>query len=35
VPPSLAKPGQVLEVAIRSKTFPATVVKRPFYKAGK
>lgn len=34
VPPSLAKPGQMLEVAIRNKTFPATVVKRPFYKVG-
>ena len=32
VPPALAKPGQTLEVAIRNKTFPATVVKRPFYK---
>lgn len=33
VPPALSKPGQTVEVAIRSKTFPATVVKRPFYKA--
>lgn len=32
VPPALAKVGQRLEVAIRNKTFPATVVKRPFYK---
>ncbi len=32
VPPALAKAGQTLAVAIRSKTFPATVVKRPFYK---
>lgn len=35
VPPALAKPGQTLEVAIRNKTFPATVVKRPFYKTGR
>ena len=33
VPPELAKVGQTVEVAIRRKTFPATVVKRPFYKA--
>ena len=33
VPPELSKPGQTVAVAIRSKTFPATVVKRPFYKA--
>lgn len=33
VPPALSKPGQTVEVAIRRKTFPATVVKRPFYKA--
>lgn len=33
VPPALSKPGQTVEVAIRGKTFPATVVKRPFYKA--
>ena len=33
VPPALAKPGQIVDVAIRRKTFPATVVKRPFYKA--
>ncbi len=32
VPPALAKVGQTLEIAIRNKTFPATVVKRPFYK---
>ncbi|MGC1527985.1 MAG: glycine cleavage T C-terminal barrel domain-containing protein, partial [Phormidesmis sp.] len=29
----LAKVGQRVEVAIRNKVFPATVVKRPFYKA--
>ncbi|PZO22719.1 MAG: glycine cleavage system aminomethyltransferase GcvT [Leptolyngbya foveolarum] len=33
VPPALAKPGQTVDVAIRRKIFPATVVKRPFYKA--
>lgn len=35
VPPALAKAGQTVEVAIRNKTFSATVVKRPFYKAAK
>jgi len=34
LPPALAKVGQIVEVAIRNKTFPATVVKRPFYKTG-
>lgn len=33
VPTALAKIGQVLEVEIRGKTYPAVVVKRPFYKA--
>jgi aminomethyltransferase len=33
LPPELAKVGQTVEVSIRGKTFPATVVKRPFYKA--
>lgn len=33
VPTAYAKPGQVVEVAIRGKTYPATVVKRPFYKS--
>lgn len=33
VPVQLSKPGQVLEVEIRGKAFPATVVKRPFYKS--
>lgn len=28
----LAKVGQTVEVAIRNKVFPATIVKRPFYK---
>lgn len=32
VPPHLAQLGQPLEVEIRGKTYPATVVKRPFYK---
>ncbi len=30
---SLSKPGQALEVEIRGKTHPATVVKKPFYRA--
>jgi aminomethyltransferase len=29
----LSKPGQALEVEIRGKTHPATVVKRPFYRS--
>lgn len=33
VPTALAKPGQSLEVEIRGKTFPGTVVKRPFYRS--
>lgn len=32
VPTDLSKPGQALEVEIRGKLYPATVVKRPFYK---
>ena len=32
VPSTLAKIGQTLEVEIRGKAYPATVVKRPFYK---
>ena len=32
VSPDLAKVGQTVDVSIRNKTFPATVVKRPFYK---
>ena len=35
VPKSLSKVGQELEVEIRGKTYPATVVKKPFYRAGK
>ncbi len=33
VPTEFAKLGQILEVEIRGKLFPATVVKRPFYKS--
>jgi aminomethyltransferase len=29
-----AKPGQILQVEIRGKLYPATVVKKPFYKRG-
>ena len=32
VPTALSKLGQTLEVEIRGKSYPATVVKRPFYK---
>jgi aminomethyltransferase len=32
VPPDLSKPGQDLEVEIRGKFYPATVVKKPFYR---
>jgi aminomethyltransferase len=32
LPPHLAQPGQPVAVEIRGKTYPATVVKRPFYK---
>lgn len=32
VPSALAKIGQILEVEIRGKTYPATVVKKPFYR---
>jgi aminomethyltransferase len=35
VPPELGKIGQSLEVEIRGQTRPATVVKRPFYRASK
>ena len=35
VPTALAKVGTTVEVAIRKKTFPATIVKRPFYKSTK
>ena len=33
VPKSLSKAGQELEVEIRGKTYPATVVKKPFYRS--
>jgi aminomethyltransferase len=33
VPTELAKIGQVLQVSIRGKAYPATVVKRPFYRS--
>jgi aminomethyltransferase len=33
VPPQWASVGQALEVSIRGKLCPATVVKRPFYRA--
>ena len=33
VPKALSKPGQVLEVEIRGKNHPATVVKKPFYRS--
>jgi aminomethyltransferase len=32
VPANLSKVGQALEVEIRGKTYPGTVVKKPFYK---
>lgn len=35
VPKSLSKVGQELEVGIRGKNYPATVVKKPFYRSGK
>ncbi len=33
VPKSLSKVGQALEIEIRGKTYPATVVKKPFYRS--
>lgn len=33
VPTQLSKPGQHLEVEIRGKTYPASVVKKPFYRS--
>jgi aminomethyltransferase len=33
VPPDLGKIGQTLEVEIRGKLYPATVVKKPFYRS--
>ncbi|MBE9042486.1 glycine cleavage system aminomethyltransferase GcvT, partial [Oscillatoriales cyanobacterium LEGE 11467] len=32
LPPALAKIGRPLEVEIRGKTYPAEVVKKPFYR---
>jgi aminomethyltransferase len=32
VPTPLSKVGQILDIEIRGKSYPATVVKRPFYK---
>ncbi len=33
VPPQYAKTGQTLEIQIRSKSYPAKVVKKPFYRS--
>lgn len=33
VPPELGKIGQVLDIEIRGKTYPAQVVKKPFYRS--
>lgn len=33
VPKSLSKIGQELEIEIRGKTYPATIVKKPFYRS--
>ena len=33
VPKDLSKPGQILEIEIRGKTYPATVIKKPFYRS--
>lgn len=33
VPQALSKTGQALEIAIRGQTYPATVVKKPFYRS--
>lgn len=35
IPVELAKPGQRVDIEIRGKTYPAIVVKRPFYRATK
>jgi aminomethyltransferase len=35
VPTEFAKLGQIVEVEIRSKLYPATIVKKPFYRAKK
>jgi aminomethyltransferase len=33
IPTPLSQPGQTLDVEIRGKTYPAVVVKKPFYRA--
>ena len=33
VPKDLSKPGQALEIKIRGKAYPATVIKKPFYRS--
>ena len=35
VPKSIGKVGQNLEVEIRGKTYPAVVVKKPFYRSAR
>lgn len=35
LPLKLSKPGQSIEVEIRGKTYPGTVVKKPFYRSAK
>lgn len=35
LPLELSKPGQSIEVEIRGKTYPGTVVKKPFYRSAK
>ena len=35
VPPAYAKPGQTVDVEIRGKNYPATIVKKPFYRRPK
>jgi aminomethyltransferase len=35
VPTELSKPGQTVDVEIRGKTYPATIVKKPFYRRPK
>lgn len=35
LPLKLSKPGQSITVEIRGKTYPGTVVKKPFYRSGK
>jgi aminomethyltransferase len=35
VPPSLAKPGTAIEIEIRGKRAPATIVSKPIYRKPK